>query len=209
MTAASVAVTDEVARRTIVERRPGHWLARTDAPAVTPAAARQRRAVLGRLVAERAVAAWFAADGRAAGEPGGVRIGRDAAGRPWVRVGGVEPVGLSLAHCGPVAVATVAPVGTPVGIDAEVVEARGPVFARLALTAGELRLGAGDDPEAWVTRAWTVKEAVAKAAGTGLRGRPRDFVVTDVDGAWARACGHWVHTTRDGDLVVSRVCRRG
>lgn len=209
MTAPSVVAADEGVSRTIVERRSGYWLARTDAAVVTPAGARRRRAVLGRLVAERAVAAWLAADGRPVASPADLRIGRDAAGRPRVRIGEVEPVALSLAHCGGAAVAAVASAGTPVGIDAEVVDARGPVFARLALTTGELRLGADDDPDAWVTRVWTIKEAVAKAAGTGLQGRPKDFVVTGVDGPWARACGHWVHTTRDGDLVVSRVRRRG
>jgi phosphopantetheinyl transferase len=34
----------------------------------------------------------------------------------------------------------------------------------------------------WVTRFWTAKEAVAKAAGTGLGGRPHRFAVQRVDG---------------------------
>ena len=34
----------------------------------------------------------------------------------------------------------------------------------------------------WLTRFWTAKEAVGKAEGTGLAGRPRQFVVTAADG---------------------------
>ncbi|MGH3984898.1 MAG: 4'-phosphopantetheinyl transferase superfamily protein, partial [Pseudonocardiaceae bacterium] len=34
----------------------------------------------------------------------------------------------------------------------------------------------------WVTRFWAAKEAVAKAAGTGLGGRPHRFTVQRVDG---------------------------
>ena len=43
-------------------------------------------------------------------------------------------------------------------------------------------VGAGLPTEAWLARAWTVKEAAAKAAGTGLQGRPRDFVIREIDG---------------------------
>jgi phosphopantetheinyl transferase len=56
-----------------------------------------------------------------------------------------------------------------------------------------------------VARAWTAKEAVAKAAGTGLQGRPKDFVVREVDGDWTLVDDRWVHTTQEGDLIVSTV----
>ena len=49
---------------------------------------------------------------------------------------------------------------------------------------------------------------MAKAAGTGLRGRPKDFVVRQVDGDWALAEGRWVRSAREGDLVVSIVAER-
>jgi hypothetical protein len=36
--------------------------------------------------------------------------------------------------------------------------------------------------EAWPTRLWCAKEAVSKLLGTGLQGRPRDFVARDAEG---------------------------
>lgn len=35
----------------------------------------------------------------------------------------------------------------------------------------------GESEALWFTRFWAAKEAVAKAEGTGFRGRPRDFTV--------------------------------
>jgi phosphopantetheinyl transferase len=79
------------------------------------------------------------------------------------------------------------------------------VFARLACTGAELRLGDGHDPDEWVTRLWTVKEAVAKATGRGLRGRPKDIVVHAVEGDVALVGDHVVRSAREGPLVVSTV----
>jgi phosphopantetheinyl transferase len=158
----------------------------------------RRDRVLGRIAAKAAVRHWLgvAIPTRA------IRIGNDPAGRPrvWVPPGMPAPR-ISLAHRGPVGVATAA--AGPTGIDVEVIADRGPTFARLALTAAEIRLGAHEDPAVWVTRLWTVKEAVAKATGAGLRGRPKAITVTEVDGPWCRAGDHWARTTREGDLLVT------
>jgi phosphopantetheinyl transferase (holo-ACP synthase) len=162
--------------------------------------------VLGRIAAKEAVRDWLAAAGRGRPRPGWIRIGNDGAGRPRAEVPGAAGPQVSLAHHGTTAVAT-AGVGA-VGIDLEAVAPRGTVFARLALTGPELALGSAHDPDEWVTRLWTVKEAVAKAAGTGLRGRPKDFVVREVDGDWAFAEGRWVRSAREGHLVVSTVTER-
>ncbi|MFI6844415.1 beta-ketoacyl synthase N-terminal-like domain-containing protein [Kitasatospora sp. NPDC050467] len=43
--------------------------------------------------------------------------------------------------------------------------------------AGSGRADEAGDGALWFTRFWAAKEAVAKAEGTGLRGRPRDFTV--------------------------------
>ena len=220
--------------------RPGYWLLRGGWPraaareqvaaayldptelsalAALPALARDDR-LRGRVAVKDAVRAWLAERGVRGIQPPDIQVDNDAAGRPRVRVGGphglVGAPAVSVAHRRPVAVAAVGPPGEATGIDLEVVEPRGSVFARLALTAGELHLGdaAGIGRDEWVTRAWTVKEAVAKAAGTGLRGRPKDFVVREVDGDRVRATGPdapgglWVRSSREDDLVVSVVLGR-
>jgi phosphopantetheinyl transferase len=69
-----------------------------------------------------------------------------------------------------------------VGIDVEEVCPRPTDTVEFALCPAERELlatcvAAGDSPELWFTRFWTAKEAVAKAHGTGLQGRPRDFAV--------------------------------
>ena len=137
--------------------------------------------------------------------PAGSGSATTATGRPRALVGGRAGPRVSLAHHGATAVATAG--GAPPASTSRPIEPRGTVFARLALT-GPGALGAGHDPDEWVTRLWTVKEAVAKAAGTGLRGRPKDFVVRQVDGDWALAEGRWVRSAREGDLVVSIVAER-
>ena len=158
----------------------------------------RRDRVVGRIAAKAAVRHWLAA----AVPLRAIRIANDPDGRPRAMVPSGSPAPhISLAHHGPVGVATAA--GGPTGIDVEAIADRGPTFARLALTPSELRLGAHQDPAQWVTRLWTVKEAVAKATGTGLRGRPKAIVVTAVDGPWSRTGEHWAHTTREGDLLVT------
>ena len=175
----------------------------------------------GRVAVKDAVRAWMAGRGVEGIAPRDVRVDNDATGRPVVRIAGRPAVvgapAVSIAHRRPAAVAVAGAPGAAVGIDVELVERRGSVFARLALRTAELRLGeaAAVGRDEWVTRLWTVKEAVAKAAGTGLRGRPKDFVVHEVDGEWARATGPgvpgglWVRSSREDDLVVSVVARRG
>jgi phosphopantetheinyl transferase len=78
----------------------------------------------------------------------------------------------------------------------------------MALTPGERRLGAGHDPDAWVARLWTAKEAAAKAAGTGLRGRPEELEAVEIDGDWTRIGDRWIRTEQEGEFVVSYVARR-
>ena len=86
--------------------------------------------------------------------------------------------------------------GVDVGIDVEVVEPRSATFEATALTADEHAPWSrpiDPDRDTALTTLWAAKEAAAKAAGTGLQGRPRDFPITEVivdgsaPGAWARA----------------------
>jgi acyl transferase domain-containing protein/phosphopantetheinyl transferase len=142
--------------------------------------------VLGRLAAKDAVRHLLWADGAGAVWPAEIAVGNDEHGKPWVQGmhGRVLPrLEVSIAHCAEAAVAVVRPrQGWGVGIDVEEVCPRPTDTVEFALCPAERELlatcvAAGDSPELWFTRFWTAKEAVAKAHGTGLQGRPRDFAV--------------------------------
>jgi phosphopantetheinyl transferase len=146
----------------------------------------QRQWLLGRVAVKDAVRELLWRRGAGPLFPAQIRVGNDAAGRPWARGPGGETYRVSLAHTGQVAVALVAVDGEAVGIDIEPVVGR-PVdsVAAAALTEAEKDLvkRAGPAGEAeLLTRLWTAKEAAAKAAGSGLRGHPRRFAVTELTG---------------------------
>jgi phosphopantetheinyl transferase (holo-ACP synthase) len=174
----------------------------------TPRAARHW--LLGRIAAKDAVRAHRWTEGSGPIFPAEVGIGNDAVGAPHV-TGVGEDLALSLAHSGPYAAALVGPGPVGVGVDLELVS-DAPAEAAL-LTETELNLletiapAAGDAHAraVWVTRFWTAKEAVAKAAGTGLGGRPARFVVTRADNdrllVVVDGIGRWV-TTRSAELPV-------
>lgn len=148
----------------------------------------RRQWLLGRIAAKDAVRHHLWQRGAGPVFPAEIRVRNDADGRPHPEgVHGRElpPLALSLAHCEEAAVALVRPAGTaPVGIDIEEIRER-PAATRDAVLADDEqtlldRLGGG--PRA-LTRVWAAKEAAAKAEGTGLMGRPRDFRVRlDEDG---------------------------
>ena len=86
------------------------------------------------------------------------RCGSDGHGRPWLRLDG-QPVHVSLARSGPHLVTAVAE--EPVGVDVEAAVVD--VLPELVLAPTE---AAG--PAVDLARAWTRKEAVLKARGSGL-----------------------------------------
>jgi phosphopantetheinyl transferase len=119
---------------------------------------------------------------------------------------------LSLAHTAAGAVAIAADV--PVGIDIEPAsrDAR-PLLADFA-TALEVelveRLAQTSPEDAPATRLWCAKEAMAKALGTGLSGRPKDFeaLAAEADGDFLMRHGPSgdrmvVHTARVGPFLVA------
>ncbi|WP_268255242.1 beta-ketoacyl synthase N-terminal-like domain-containing protein [Streptomyces phaeofaciens] len=150
----------------------------------------RRQWLLGRIAVKDAVRRWLWDGGEGPVFPAELRVGNDAAGRPYVTGvhGRVLPeLDVSLAHCAEAGVAIVRPhtPGPGPGIDVEEVTDRTPQTRDTALAPAELRLlralsaADGDSGARWFTRFWAAKEAVAKAEGTGFGGRPRDFTVLD------------------------------
>jgi malonyl CoA-acyl carrier protein transacylase/phosphopantetheinyl transferase len=128
----------------------------------------------------------------------------DDAGRPVVR--GLDPAPVvSLSHTDGRAVALAALEGR-VGIDIERLGPRPAGFREAAFGGEERELFDGDE---WMLRCWCAKEAVAKAAGSGLAGNPRSAQIVAVDLATGRIdvafAGERMvaHSFRDGDLIVA------
>lgn len=90
---------------------------------------------------------------------------------------------LSVSHKEGVAVAVASSV--PVGIDIEPADRDVSSFQNEFLTPGEIEqvaaLSAAMPEQAWPVRFWCAKEAVGKMLGTGLEGRPKQFIVVDVE----------------------------
>jgi len=174
------------ATRELIMRRYLSAAERADYQRHTPRAARQW--LLGRIAVKDAVRQWLCDTGVGPVFPIEITVTNDAAGRPRV-VGpfaGLPEV--SLAHTGSVAAALVGDPGHGggVGIDIEQITDRDDRTVAAILTVAERRLldaqclSIADRPS-WVTRFWAAKEAVSKAAGTGLGGQPHRFVVERVD----------------------------
>ncbi|NGN69737.1 4'-phosphopantetheinyl transferase superfamily protein, partial [Streptomyces sp. A7024] len=150
----------------------------------------RRQWLLGRIAAKDAVRHWLWTEAGDQGPvfPAEIAIRNDPEGRPYA-VGHhreLPPLSLSLAHRGDAAVALVREgADAGVGIDIELISDRTEYTYATALGPRERGLLAerstatGTPESLWFTRFWAAKEAAAKAEGTGLRGRPRDFAVTE------------------------------
>ncbi|MDD9375430.1 beta-ketoacyl synthase N-terminal-like domain-containing protein [Streptomyces sp. ZAF1911] len=139
--------------------------------------------LLGRIAAKDALRHLLWDGGAGPVFPAEVPIGNDQAGRPLAGGALAGGVRLTIAHKDRIAVALAHP-DLPVGIDVEQVTTDPDALVRIALAPGELglaeRLAAreGTGLPAALTALWCAKEAAAKAAGTGLGGRPRDWRTT-------------------------------
>ncbi|NKB68803.1 MAG: 4'-phosphopantetheinyl transferase superfamily protein [Candidatus Latescibacteria bacterium] len=157
-------------------------------------AARQRQWLMGRIAAKDAVRQWL---GIAGCHPGEICLGNEAQGRPVVKAvpEGASRPQISLAHCDGIAVAAVGDGSQGIDIEVRGVAA-GLELATFATETEQERLGQLAGPDDWPTRLWCAKEAAAKALGTGLEGRPRQFeaVSMDADGAVRIALAGGGHT---------------
>ncbi|MEV6540481.1 beta-ketoacyl synthase N-terminal-like domain-containing protein [Streptomyces sp. NPDC051665] len=151
----------------------------------------RRQWLLGRIAVKDAVRQWLWGHGEGPVFPAEIRVRNDESGRPYVTgLHGrtLPPLDVSLAHRAEAAVAIVRPhvPGPGPGIDIEEVVDRPATTLTTALGEEELALlraqltATGESEALWFARFWAAKEAVAKAEGTGFRGRPRDFAVFQV-----------------------------
>ncbi|MEU6971839.1 beta-ketoacyl synthase N-terminal-like domain-containing protein [Kitasatospora aureofaciens] len=179
---------------------------------------RGRRAwLLGRIAVKDAVRRllWEGSPDRPF--PAEIEVFNDASGRPRVRGlhGRALPdLEVSLAHRNEIAVALVRPAVHPgvrgPGIDVEEITDRPAETLPVALLPAEIELMAacraehGDSRSVWFTRFWAAKEAAAKAEGTGLGGRPRDFTVITASPTALRVAV----TTPDGPRTHHVRCTR-
>ena len=131
-----------------------------------------------------------------------IRIGADASGRPTASSRFAEDIRVSIAHKDGVAVA-LATIGRDTGIDLETIQPRDDAFVRLSFAPQELELLPDGDRDEWLTRLWAAKEAAAKAAGTGIRGLPREIMASAVEGERFEIDGSLIETRRLGDRIVA------
>ncbi|MGW2053071.1 beta-ketoacyl synthase N-terminal-like domain-containing protein [Streptomyces sp. NPDC001840] len=145
---------------------------------------RRRQWLLGRIAAKDAVRGLLWQEGEGDIYPAEIAVANDTTGRPLVHgVHGRETgeLTVSIAHCRESGVA-IARRG-PCGIDIEEITERPASTVETACGPAELALldslvaGSAESGAEWFTRFWTAKEAVAKARGTGLGGRPAAFRV--------------------------------
>ncbi|VUD47114.1 Narbonolide/10-deoxymethynolide synthase PikA2, modules 3 and 4 [Thalassocella blandensis] len=113
---------------------------------------------------------------------------------------------ISIAHKDKIAVAIAHE--NAVGIDIECIEAKSDNFVTVSMASDELKfIETGSTCEATkdeiVTRMWSAKEAVAKKLGTGLQGKPKSFVVEEVEGQKMKVNGHWVSSIIFENYVIS------
>jgi phosphopantetheinyl transferase len=92
----------------------------------------------------------------------------------------VNSLSVSLSHKDFASIAIVS--DRPVGIDLEIIEEKSSDFIDVSFTKKEAELLASQNSPEAVIRFWVAKEAFAKMKGEGLKGNPKRFEVSKVDG---------------------------
>lgn len=181
------------ARRYLNQRELDEFLAKT------PLA--QREWLLGRIAAKDAARIYLWEQGAGPLFPIEISIRYSESGTPVAFCPGGVQLNLSIAHKPSIAVAMV-DANSPVGVDVEKIEARGPEFESTAFTESERALLPSNRRDEWATRFWAAKEAAGKAAGKGLQTNPRKVIVDTVDGERIRVNGEWVGTQKRENYVL-------
>lgn len=160
---------------------------------------------LGRWTAKHAVAAHLNLPRHPQGLAG-IEIRPAESGAPEVFLAN-EPVAISisLSHRNGIAACAVAPAGTMLGCDLEVVEARSDAFLADYFTTEERALvgrAAAADRDAVVNLLWSAKESALKALGQGLRVDTRCVMVGPVEGLSRQQSQinlwHWLRVVHAG-----------
>ena len=187
---------------------------------------RREEWLMGRVAAKEAARLWIHGQYQLELANADIRIDSDARGRPLVRCqaleGRVAP-SISITHSGTTAVAVAGDAQLGLGVDLQRADAVNTQdVEHSAFNAGELRLleqAAGAERAHRVVALWAAKEAVAKALGHGLQGRPQDYLVTQAvfkpqDGRPALAQVHyqgsdygvqWLKSDLAGPLALASV----
>jgi phosphopantetheinyl transferase len=165
--------------------------------------------LLGRVAAKDAVRRWLWSHGAGPIFPAEIVVANDPSGKPVVTGPLTEPIAVSLAHSGALAVAMVRsaqPGEWAPGIDIESIEQRAASLEAVALTVGERELldaiATAQERSRWIVRFWAAKEAVSKARGTGLLGRPQDFVVVEAQADGTLRVAHQDEVFRVASTIV-------
>ena len=122
-----------------------------------------------------------------------IEIGNNPQGEPYFQLPGQAPSGtcLSISHSDAFAFCALAPArGLRVGADLEKIEARTETFVLDYFTPGERRMVQTHPPGSraeLVTLVWSIKEAMLKALGVGLRQDTRSVAVIALESAPASA----------------------
>lgn len=165
---------------------------------------RRQEWLLGRIAAKEAVRDWIFQHYDLALANADIRIVSDARGKPSVYCSALEgrlAPSISISHNADRALAVAGDAQLGLGVDLQALAGSdSDDVARAGLSAGEQRLLPSDAAQRHqaVLALWAAKEAVAKATGQGLSGKPQDFLVT-------RA----VFEPRDGSVPLAQIHYQG
>lgn len=151
--------------------------------------------LLGRVAAKESLATYLHDMYNLHLKTADIEISTDERGSPYVTGDWLpqmtQPIALTIAHAGGVAVAVAGSVRNDgrmpgIGVDLEPVQRQDSSFADVAFTKQEQSLLADlGDPQVdkWPLRVWCAKEAVGKALGYGLAAGPHSVAVERIDTA--------------------------